>query len=65
MKNKYLKIFIMLVVILVGLGITNVVHANTISEIDMDIYVNQNGDATVTETWKCKTNKGTEVYHPY
>lgn len=65
MKNKYLKIFIMLVVILVGLGITNVVHANTISQIDMDIYVNQNGDATVTETWKCKTNKGTEVYHPY
>ena len=31
----------------------------------MDIYVDNNGDAYVTETWKCNVTQGTEVYHPY
>lgn len=65
MKNKILKISIMLLIIIVILGISNVVQANSIDEIDMDIYVNKDGDAIVTETWNCYTNKGTEVYHPY
>lgn len=31
----------------------------------MDIFVDDNGNAQVTEVWNCKTNQGTEVYHPY
>ena len=31
----------------------------------MDIFVDNNGNAQVTETWTCYTNQGTEVYHPY
>ena len=31
----------------------------------MDIYVDNNGNAKVTEVWTCSTNQGTEVYHPY
>jgi hypothetical protein len=31
----------------------------------MDIYVDANGDAYVTETWNCIVSEGTEVYHPY
>ena len=31
----------------------------------MDIYVDNQGDAYVTETWKCNVIQGTEVYHPY
>ena len=41
------------------------VHANSISDIRMDIYVDQNGDATITETWSAYVNQGTEAYHPY
>ncbi len=41
------------------------VRANTISNINMDIYVDKNGDATITETWVADTNQGTEGYHPY
>ncbi len=41
------------------------VKANTISKISMDIYVDQNGDATVTETWDAYVSQGTEGYHPY
>ena len=41
------------------------VHANSISDISMDIYVDKDGDATVTETWDAYVNQGTEGYHPY
>lgn len=65
MKNKVLKISFLAIVLVLTLGIVNAVQANSISKIDMDIYIDRNGDANVTETWTCKTNSGTEVYHPY
>ena len=42
-----------------------VVKANTINKIDMDIYVDKNGTAHVTETWSANLNQGTEGYKPY
>lgn len=65
MKNKILRITILIILFLAILGITKSVQANSISKIDMDIYIDNNGDAQVTETWTCYANKGTEVYHPY
>lgn len=41
------------------------VEANSINSISMDIAIDDNGNASVTEIWKCKTSQGTEVYHPY
>ena len=41
------------------------VNANSISKITMDIYVDMDGNATITETWDAYTNQGTEGYHPY
>lgn len=41
------------------------VSANTISNIEMDVYIDQNGDAIITETWEANVNQGTEGYHPY
>lgn len=41
------------------------VKANSINKISMDIYVDSNGNALVTEVWDCYANQGTEVYHPY
>lgn len=41
------------------------VSANSISSINMDIYVDKDGTATITETWDAYTNQGTEAYHPY
>lgn len=65
MKNKILRVTMLIVLFLAILGITKSVQANSISKIDMDIYIDKNGDASVTETWTCSTNSGTEVYHPY
>lgn len=56
----YIFIFVLLVI-----GLNKTVEANSIKKISMDIYVDNKGDATVTEIWDCRVNKGTEVYHPY
>ena len=39
--------------------------ANSISSITMDIYIDNNGDAHVTEVWDAKLSSGTEGYKPY
>lgn len=41
------------------------VNANSISSINMYIYVNSSGNANVQEVWTCYATQGTEVYHPY
>ena len=42
-----------------------VVKANSISKIDMNIYLDNNGTAHVTETWSANLSTGTEGYKPY
>ena len=42
-----------------------VVDATSISNIDMDIYVDDYGNATVVETWDANVTEGTEGWHPY
>ena len=65
MKNGIAKITMMLLLFILAISIKTSVNANSISSIKMDIYVDNNGDAQVTEIWNCTTNKGTESYHPY
>ena len=55
---------ILLIIILLFTSIMYV-DATSISKIDMDIYVDNNGTATVTETWDADVTQGTEGYHPY
>lgn len=59
---KHIKKIILLLLLFVPF-IT--VKANTISDIKMDIYVDQDGNATITETWDAYVSQGTEGYHPY
>ena len=42
-----------------------VVDATSIRNIDMDIFVDIYGNATVIETWDAYVNEGTEGWHPY
>ncbi|MGN1310731.1 MAG: DUF2207 domain-containing protein [Clostridia bacterium] len=53
-------IFIMMFFILI-----NQVSANSIKSIDMDVYIDNNGNATVTEVWNANLTEGTEGYRPY
>lgn len=63
--KKYFKYIFLFIFTLFLLAICNTVKANSINKISMDILINNNGDAYVTEVWNCNTNSGTEVYHPY
>lgn len=40
----------------------SITHANTISKIDMNIYVDKDGNANITETWDVDGTDGTEWY---
>ena len=58
MKKLILFIFLLFSSIMV-------VDATSVSNIDMDIFVDSYGNAIVTETWDAYVNQGTEGYHPY
>lgn len=58
-KINYLIILIMLFIFPI------VVKANSIEKIDMDIYLDSNGTAHVTEVWSANLSQGTEGYKPY
>lgn len=59
MKKYFLFIFGIL------LFIPSVVLGNEINNIDMSIYIDNNGTAHVTEVWDTSLNSGTEGYKPY
>ena len=42
-----------------------VVKANSVSSISMNIYIDNEGNAHVTEVWDAKLTNGTEGYKPY
>lgn len=65
MKRKYLKILFMAIIAISVIFIKNTVQANSISSIDMDIYVDNNGNAEVTEVWNCDSTSQTEWYRSY
>ena len=50
---------------LVLMLIPSIILANEISNIDMDIYVDNEGVAHVTEKWDTSLYEGTEGYKPY
>ncbi len=43
----------------------NVVYANDIKEINMDIYLDNNGNAHIKEKWIVNATSGTEIYRTY
>lgn len=63
--KKTIKIMLIFLLAFIVFSVGKGVEANSIQSISMDIFVNDNGDAYVTETWKCNVTQGTEVYHPY
>ena len=63
--KKIVKIILIFLFSFILLGLGKETKANSISKISMDIYIDNKGEATVTEVWSCTANQGTEVYHPY
>ncbi len=59
--RRLLNYIILLILLLIPIS----VRANSISNIDMDIYLDNNGTAHITEVWSVNLNEGTEGYKPY
>lgn len=55
---------ICLFIIFLILGMTDV-KANTVNNIEMDVYIDKNGNASITEVWDANLTEGTEGYRPY
>lgn len=45
--------------------ITTEVSANSVSKIEMDVYIDSYGNAKITEVWDAYLSQGTEGYRPY
>lgn len=56
---KYLVFFVSSFILMMG------VKAESISSVDMDIYVDSSGNAHVTEVWQAYPSEKTEYYHAY
>ena len=65
MKNKMIKRIILCAFILMFYVLINKVQANSIKNIDMDINLDKNGNATVTEIWQANLTQGTEGYRTF
>ena len=65
MKKNVFKIFFLFLFFLILISINKTSEANSINKISMDIYVDDYGNAQITEVWNCYADEGTEVYHPY
>lgn len=64
--NKIIKKIVLSFFMIVSFFITMLdVKANSINNISMDVYLDKNGNANVTEIWKVYLSEGTEGYRPY
>lgn len=59
--KKYFYIFVVVFIF----ALSNTSYANTVEKIKMDIYIENDGDAQVTELWTYKASFNTEIYHAY
>ena len=65
MKKKIFSLLFFTTLCIIIIGFNNTVKANSISSIDMDIYVDNEGNAEITEVWKCNSTSQTEWYRSY
>lgn len=64
-KMKILMRILLITVIMLFFILIKQVDANSINSIEMDIYIDKNGNAEVTEVWNANLTQGTEGYRPY
>lgn len=63
---KLKKLFLVLAIFLVTLMPTTIwASSNDLQKITMEIYINQDGSATISETWKMNAVEGTENYKAF
>ena len=59
--KRILSIIVVCVIVLINIQ----VKANSINRIDMDIYLDNKGNALIKEKWDANLNQGTEGYRAF
>ena len=59
---RIIKKILFFVLILFSFFLVSKVQANTLNKIDMDIYIDENGNASVTEVWQVNLTEGSEGF---
>lgn len=65
MKQFYNKLIITLIFCISIFVLKSKINANTIKQVDINVYIDRNGNASVTEVWKAYLNTGTEGYRKF
>ena len=65
MKINYIVLKILIVILTFFILFQTQSNANNITDINMDVYIDSNGTAYITEVWNTYLNQGTEGYRPY
>ena len=65
MKNKMIKRIVLCAIIFIFYVLINKVQASSIKNIEMDVNLDENGNALVTETWQVDLTQGTEGYREF
>lgn len=65
MKKINKLLIVLLFTILLILILQTKSNANTVNKIDMDVYIDNYGNASITEVWNASLTKGTEGYRAY
>lgn len=63
--TRKIKKILFIIVVLFSFFLFSKVQANSINQIDMDVYVDENGNASVTEVWQANLTEGTEGFRTY
>lgn len=65
MKKAIKKMIFSLFILISFFLTTTEVSANSVSKIEMDVYIDSYGNAKITEVWDAYLSQGTEGYRPY
>lgn len=65
MKKIYNKLIITLIFFVSVFVLKSSVKANTIEKVDMNVYIDKNGNGNVTEVWEAILTEGTEGYRRF
>lgn len=65
MRKNVVRLTLVLLVCISIFVVSSKVSANTIKQVDMNVYIDKNGNASITEVWTAELSEGTEGYRKF
>lgn len=65
MRKNVVRLPLVLLFWILFFVVSSKVSANTIKQVDMNVYIDENGNASITEVWTAELSEGTEGYRKF